>query len=249
MMLFMAAGDQVRDGESERSALGSDSLSAEAFATLAVELRDSDGVEETIQAVVEFALQALSCSHAGVALAGQGTVEVPATTDPMVEEIYRWQLAGGEGPLVEAMRDHRTVLVRDTATDTRWPDWSATVLSLGVRCVLDVPLTTTGEAVGVLGLYSVAPDAFDQDDEAVAAILARHASVTVASARQEANLAQAIDARKMIGQAMGILMERYKIDGDHAFAILKRYSHDTNTKLHDAAKQVVSTRHLPDHRG
>jgi GAF domain-containing protein len=111
--------------------------------------------------------------------------------------------------------------------------------------VLDVPLATSGGTVGVLGLYSAAPDAFDDDDEAVAQILARHASVAVASARREESLGQAVDARKLVGQAMGILMERYNVDGDRAFAILKRYSQDTNTKLRDVAQQLIDTRKLP----
>jgi transcriptional regulator with GAF, ATPase, and Fis domain len=143
------------------------------------------------------------------------------------------------------MRDHSTLVIRDTATDGRWPDWSAKVLSLGVRCVLDVPLTTAAGTVGVLGLYSVVPDAFDADDEAVAHILARHASIAVATARKEESLAQAVDARKLVGQAMGILMERYAVDGDQAFAILRRYSQDTNTKLRDVAQQLIDTRLLP----
>jgi len=218
---------------------------ADMFARLAVELHGSAGVEETVQAVVEFALQALSCSYAGVALATRSGPEVPAVTDPVVGEIYRWQMADGAGPLTACMRDHTTLLVRDTASDDRWPDWSAKVLSLGVRSVLDVPLTTASGTVGVLGLYSAAPDAFDADDEAVAHILARHASVAVATARKEATLAQAVDARKLVGQAMGILMERYGVDGDRAFAILKRYSQDTNTKLRDVAQQLIDTRRLP----
>jgi AmiR/NasT family two-component response regulator len=97
----------------------------------------------------------------------------------------------------------------------------------------------------VLGLYSPAPDAFDVDDEAIAHILARHASVAVASARHEETMAQAVDARKLVGQAMGILMERFDVDGDRAFAILKRYSQDTNTKLRDVAQHLIDTRKLP----
>jgi GAF domain-containing protein len=218
---------------------------ADTFARLAVELHESEGLEETVQAVVGFALQALSCSHAGVALATRGRPEVPAVTDPVVGEIFHWQMAGGQGPLVESMREHTTLLVRDTATDRRWPDWSAKVLSLGVRSVLDVPLTTGVGTVGVLGLYSDTPDGFDADDDAIAHILARHASVAVATARQEASLAEAVDARKLVGQAMGILMERYDVDSDRAFAILRRYSQDTNTKLHDVAQRLINTRQLP----
>jgi AmiR/NasT family two-component response regulator len=58
-------------------------------------------------------------------------------------------------------------------------------------------------------------------------------------------MAQAVDARKLVGQAMGILMERFDVDDDRAFAILKRYSQDTNTKLRDVAQQLIDTRKLP----
>lgn len=218
---------------------------ADVFARLAVELHGSASIDETVQTVVDFALQALNCSYAGVALLTPGGPEVPAVTDPVVGEIYQWQMASRQGPLVESMREHSTLLVRDTATDERWPDWSAKVLSLGVRSVLDVPLTTASGTVGVLGLYSAVPDAFDADDEAVAHILSRHASVAVATARKEESLAQAVDARKLVGQAMGILMERYDVDGDRAFAILRRYSQDTNTKLRNVAQQLIDTRRLP----
>jgi AmiR/NasT family two-component response regulator len=99
----------------------------------------------------------------------------------------------------------------------------------------------------VLSLYSTKADAFTANDEAVAHILAQHASVAVASARQEATLAEAIDARKLIGQAMGMLMERYGVDEDRAFAILRRYSQDHNIKLRDVAQQLVHTRELPSY--
>ncbi|MGW1341427.1 GAF and ANTAR domain-containing protein [Kribbella sp. NPDC002412] len=223
--------------------------SADAFARLAIELHDAPGVEETVDAVVQFALQALSCTYAGIALYARGSrPEIAAVTDPVVADVYDLQLSTETGPLVTALRDRSTILIRDTLTDNRWPEWAAKVGALGVRSVLDVPLTTgdsTRSTVGVLGLYSPIPDAFSQDDEAIAHILARHASVAVASARHEETMAQAVDARKLVGQAMGILMERFDVDGDRAFAILKRYSQDTNTKLRDVAQQLIDTRKLP----
>jgi GAF domain-containing protein len=173
---------------------------------------------------------------------------VPAVTDPVVAEIYQFQMRGEDGPLFATMRNRATVLVRDTTTDTRWPDWATKVTALGVRSVLDVPLAlgdASSPTVGVLGLYSPQADAFDTDDEAIAHILARHATVALATARHERTMSAAVDARKLVGQAMGILMERYAVDGDRAFAILKRYSQDTNTKLRDVAQQLIDTRRLP----
>ncbi|WP_329006186.1 GAF and ANTAR domain-containing protein [Kribbella sp. NBC_00709] len=222
---------------------------ATAFAHLALELHDAPGVGETVDAVAQFALQALNCTYAGVALSTRGSRwEIAAVTDPVVADVFELQISHQSGPLVTAMQERRPVLIRDTTTDDRWPEWAAKVATLGVRSVLDVPLATghvRSPMVGVLGLYSPAPDAFADDDEAVAHILARHASVALASARHEASMAQAIDARKLVGQAMGILMERFDIDGDQAFAVLKRYSQDTNTKLRDVAQQLIDTRKLP----
>jgi GAF domain-containing protein len=225
------------------------SASADTFARLAIELHDATGVEETVDAVVQFALQALSCTYAGIALYTRGSrPEVAAVTDPVVADVYDLQLSSDNGPLVTALRERTTVLIRDTSTDDRWPAWAEKVAALGVRSVLDVPLATGAEprrTVGVLGLYSPVPDAFSEDDEAIAHILARHASVALASARHEETMAQAVDARKLVGQAMGILMERFDVDGDRAFAILKRYSQDNNTKLRDVAQHLIDTRKLP----
>ncbi|MDX6283598.1 MAG: hypothetical protein QOH03_4669 [Kribbellaceae bacterium] len=221
-------------------------LAADTFARLAVELHDNAGVEETVQAVVDFALQALSCTHAGVALATKGRrLEIPAVTDPLVAEIYHGQMDRGDGPLTECLRSRRTLLVIDTLHEARWPEWSSEVQSLGVRSVLDVPLSTGAGVVGVLCLYSGLPNAFTHDDEAIAHILARHASVAVANARHDESMLQAVDARKLVGQAMGILMERFDLDGDRAFEVLRRYSQDNNQKLRDVAQYLIETRKLP----
>lgn len=65
-------------------------------------------------------------------------------------------------------------------------------------------------------------DGFAEEDRDVAHIFAKHAAVALSRARDTANLWKAIDARQRIGQAQGILMERFSIDADHAFAVLRR---------------------------
>src|SRR5262245_65142466 len=98
------------------------SNSAGLFAELAVDLRDSGGVTETVEMVVQFALNALDCSHAGVVFAvGGGRAEVAAVTDSTLVDVYLAQVDAGEGPLVTTLTSLQTVLVRDTGTDTRWP--------------------------------------------------------------------------------------------------------------------------------
>lgn len=220
---------------------------ADTFARLAIELHDSEGVGETVETVVQFALQALSCRYAGLVLIERGhKPSIAAATAPVVTELYQLQLDAGHGPLLAALESRKPVSVTDIANDDQWPaGWRALAASIGVRSVLHLPLMPTDHPVGVLSFFSEQPDGFDPDDLAVGHILARHASIAVANARSEESLAQAVDARKLVGQAMGILMERFDLDGDRAFEVLRRYSQDSNTKLRDVAQQLIDTRKLP----
>jgi GAF domain-containing protein len=221
---------------------------ADVFARLAVELHRESGVEETIDAVLQFALLAVGCTHAGVVLARRaGRLEPAASTAPVVGQIDQLQLDYGEGPALTSVADRNDVglLVKDLALDERWPVWGPEAAALGLRSALALRLHTGGPTLGVLELFHPVPDAFGADEDAVAHILARHASVAVATARQEASLWQAVDARKLIGQAQGILMERFDLDADQAFAVLRRYSQDYNVKLRDVADGLISTRNLP----
>jgi GAF domain-containing protein len=224
---------------------GPEPMLATVFAQLAVELHDAEGVDETVDAVVQFALQAEACTYAGVMLTSQTGWEVGAVTDPLVARIYQEQIDAGDGPLISALTNGSTVYVADVAAETRWPAWSAQLTSYRVGSVLHVPMLAADRLIGVLSLYNGHPDAFSADDEAIAHILARHASVAVAAARDGETLTAAVDARKLVGQAMGILMERFDLDESRAFEILKRYSQDTNTKLRDVAQHLIDTRKLP----
>jgi GAF domain-containing protein len=220
---------------------------AEAFARLATELHGRTGVEQTVEGVLQFALHAVDCTHAGVVLARHGCLSgTAAVTDPVVEQVDQLQLEHGEGPAVTAVTGGADcVYVADTRVDQRWPAWSPKAAALGLRSVLALRLHASGITLGVLELFHTEPAGFDTDDDAVAHILARHASIAVAVAREQASLRRAVDARKLVGQAQGILMERFSVDADRAFAILRRYSQDNNFKLRDVAQRLIDTRELP----
>ena len=227
-----------------------DQAYTEEFAHLALELHEQPGVPETIEVVLDFALRAVAADAASVLLLPRGrnsTIEVAGATSDLATIADRLQLECAEGPCLAITPEADSAVVQDTLTDLRWPTWSRRVAhELGVRSVLSVRLHTTSKTIGALNLYDAQPDRFDRDDDAVAHVLARHASVALARSRQEASLWEAIDARKLIGQAQGILMERFGLDDEQAFAVLRRYSQDNNIKLRVVAERLISTRQLPD---
>ncbi|MCW2755974.1 MAG: hypothetical protein JWQ32_3385 [Marmoricola sp.] len=217
------------------------------FAELAASLHDQPTIEHTIEKLLSFAVNATSAEHAGVILVhGSKTIETAAATDPLVAELDKIQMEIGEGPHLAVLSDPPVVVVNDICREQRWPTWAATVAEAGVRSLVGVRLHTPGTTVGTMNLYAEQPQAFDADDIAVAQILARHAAVALASALNAKNLWQAVDARKRIGQAQGILMERFDLNDSQAFAVLLRYSQDNNIKLRVVAETLIETRELPD---
>lgn len=219
---------------------------AHTFAGLAHHLHDQTNLEQTLDTLVESAPALVGCDYAGVLVVGKGTqLDAVSASDEVAEKADQLQIDWHEGPAVAAVSEARTTLVADTAADVRWPRWAAGMRDLQLGSVLSVRLWTSQSTLGALNLYAWSSDWFDPDALAVAEILGRHASIALATARHEHSLWQAIDARKLIGQAQGILMERFALDDERAFEVLRRYSQDTNTKLNEVARALVRSRKLP----
>ena len=60
-----------------------------------------------------------------------------------------------------------------------------------------------------------------------------------------ANLERGLVTRTLIGQAQGILIERYKMTAEAAFEMLVTASSTTNRKLRDIASDLVTTGEVP----
>ena len=219
------------------------------MARLATEIAEADGELRTIEQVISAAVQVLEVEHGGVTIfedRGRGLSSVGASGSE-VEKADALQHELREGPCVDAAVESRVVWSTDLADDERWPQWGPRAVELGLRSILSIELHSQQRRIGALNLYGHRPREFDPDDRDLASLLGRQASASLLHLRTEQGLQEALSSRTVIGQAEGILMERFGLDGEHAFEVLRRYSQDVNVKLRDVAAQVVDSRQLPQH--
>jgi len=175
-----------------------------------------------------------------------GRIETLASTEQFAFLADQLQYELGEGPCLDAVHQERVVHCPDLAEERRWSRWGPRAAQdLGVGSMLCLQLFTQQDVVGALNLYSQQPHGFTPEDRDDALALAAHVAVAVAGARKITQLHTALDSRTVIGQAVGIIMERYGLDADRAFGVLGRLSSHSNVKLREVAVEVVSTRHLP----
>lgn len=142
------------------------------------------------------------------------------------------------------MYDQETVRVDDLATDPRWPELARRATELGVGSALSFQSFVEADDLGALNLLARRPGAFTDESERIGLLYASHIAVAVAAAQKSSHLVAALGRRDVIGQAKGVLMERYKITAEQAFGLSAKASQESNLKFHEVAERLTHSGEL-----
>ena len=200
-----------------------------------------------LQLAVEMATDLIeACDLAGVCIAGHDGIETRASTQPVVAELDHLQQELGDGPCLDELRSTDVIVIDDLAGDAPWPQWAPRTVELsGVRAYMGFRLFIDRTHLGALNLYSRTPGGFTQDDRLDGLVIAAHAAVGLNASVSRDQLHTALNSRQLIGEATGILRERYELTSVQAFSVLKRISSHNNMKLFAVAQHILETDELP----
>jgi len=217
----------------------------QAMARLADTLRRPTELDETLAALTVAARDTIpGVDYASVSIVHpDGRLETKAPTDPLIAKCDLLQSELQEGPCYEAATEDGVFVSENLAEDPRWPSYGPKAAELGIGAQMGLDLHAPGETGAggdraALNLYARRTWLF-VDAYETAEMFASHASLVLGFARSVDHLGQALATRKTIGQALGIVMERYTIDEDRAFEFLVRVSKDSNVKLRLIAQDIV----------
>jgi GAF domain-containing protein len=219
-----------------------DPLITDALTRAAKEIHAASGMQETLDAIVQAARNSLpGIDHVGLSVGhSDGRLETLAASDDVVLAFDKLQYSVGEGPCVFAMEAETVVHVDNARHEQRWPEFIPRAVESGLRSMLGVRLHVDEVEMAALNMYSTTNDTLHPDLEDFAELFASYAALALGRARREDQLTSALASRRLIGQATGIIMERYSVDETGSFRYLTRISNDTNVKLRDLAAQIVS---------
>ena len=218
---------------------------AETFAEISRVLLGEPDVQATLDKMCQLLVGTVDgCDHAVVTIVRNDELESPASSDEVGPAVDAIQLEVEEGPCVDAIREHQTMVTDDLSSETRWPRFSSrAAATTGVRSMLSFRMFVAGDTLGSLNLYSKQAAAFSEESIAVGTIFAAHASIALRAAQSKEDLArlrEAIEARELIAQAKGILMGRRGISSQAAVSILDRGAERLRIELRELARRVVA---------
>jgi hypothetical protein len=190
----------------------------------------------------------------GAAAVGLGAVEpasgavLPAgASDDRVDELRTIERTLGVGPEGEAARSGQ-VLSTDLGAERRWPVYARRARDQGWRSLRGARSGSGGGPVAVVLLLSPSPGGVAEGPAIAAAeVLAEGLALQMAharAAREADELRRGLETRAVIGEAVGILMERLRLRPDAAFGLLRDASQRRNVKLREVATHLVETGEL-----
>ncbi|SER26146.1 GAF and ANTAR domain-containing protein [Microlunatus flavus] len=217
------------------------------FSEIARLLQAEDDTDTMLDELVASAVRMIPGAQDGSISVVTGRTEVTSEhpTSDFPARMDEIQTEERQGPCLDAAYEHETVRVPDMTREERWPRFARRAAEAGTGSMLSFQLYVEHDDLGALNLYSREPNAFDDESEQVGLLFASHAAVAFADARKLDQLSRAAGSRDLIGQAKGILMERYGLDEQQAFRVLTRVSQNSHRKLHDVAQELATTRRLP----
>ncbi len=212
-------------------------------------MSEADGLTQTLESVVAGATSIIEpADHAAVSMVHRHRrIDTRAATDDIARRGDQMQYDAGEGPCLQAIRDHETVTSRDLLDEARWPHWSRQAAEgLGVRSMLCVQLFVSHDTLGALSLYADRPDAYSVDDRAAGLAFAAHVALALASEHGSGSRDSSLAGAAVIGQAQGVLMQRYELTPSGAFLVLAKASQREDSTVRLVAEALVES--APDRR-
>ena len=200
-----------------------------------------DAVQQIVTAAVETVDPA---AGGGISRTDEGTVRSAYATSDDVHALDQLQSALHQGPCITAADrppPSGVVLARDLAgpDQERWPEFAPRASALGYRSLLSLQLSSVPGRHSALNLYGREPDAFDEEAQTTASLFSFQAGILLHGVTDAENLRRALATRDVIGQAKGVLTERFRLGDDDAFQMLVEASQTTNTKLVDVARWLL----------
>ncbi|MEU1315172.1 GAF and ANTAR domain-containing protein [Streptomyces tibetensis] len=230
-------------------------MSSETSDTLDQAMVRSSGLDTLLRDLTDRAVQDVPGADAcSITVRRDGRLLTLAGSDGMPSGLDLRQYENGSGPCVDAAETNEEQYAPDLAEESRWPAYTEYALSVGVRCVLAVPVVVESEKGAALNFYGVRAGALDPGRDAARAFAARAGDAIDVALRIErrhqsaADVRTALLSRSVIDQAIGILMARERVDARSALERLRRASQDRNVKLRDLCGQLVARVSAPDSR-
>ena len=205
-------------------------------------------VIDFLHVLTDRSAQLLDVAAVGLLLADpRGELRVVAASSEAARVLELFQLQNDEGPCLDCFRAGQPVSATDLSAEARrWPRFVVAAQEAGFSAVQALPMRLRQQTLGALNLFRASPGPFDPAAVRIGQAMADVATISLLHERNmretdtlNEQLQTALNSRVIIEQAKGKLAERFGLDMNQAFGLLRDQSRNRNLRLSDLAQAFI----------
>lgn len=200
-------------------------------------------LQEILQLIVSMTAEMMGSKICSLMLLDEKRRELKIEATQSLSEAYRSKppvkVAGSVSGL--AIKERRPVIVLDVTKEPQYayPDIAA---KENLRSLLIVPMMIKETPIGVINCYTSDLHRFTEEERQLLQAVANQAAVAIQHTRtlEQAVAAQeALETRKLVERAKGILMRQQGLPEEAAFRLIQRQAMDRRKSMKEVAEAVI----------
>ncbi len=200
-------------------------------------------LEEILHLLVTMTAEMMGSAICSIMLLDPEREELRIAATQSLSEVYRSKpnLKLGQSISGRALKERRPIAVLDVTKDPgyTYPDLAR---KEGLCSLLSVPMLVKDKPIGVINSYTAHEHSFTAEERKVLQAVANQAAIAIENTslmEKSFEMQEALEVRKTVERAKGLLMRSKHISEEVAFRLMQRQSMDTRRSMRDIAEALL----------
>jgi GAF domain-containing protein len=225
----------------------------EALAGLARTITEENYLDRILQAISAMVAETFESPVCSIMLIDEDRRElvISAAQCSSPDYLHKMPLKIEDSLIGRVVREGRAIMVPNVVEEKqyRYPELAR---KTGLASLLSVPLVTREKVIGTINIYTREIRQFSDEETGFVRVVAGQAAIAIENARlmsETLEMKRALEARKLIERAKGILQQKYGLTEEEAYLRLRNESRRLRRPMRDLAEAVILADDLEKKKG
>lgn len=200
-------------------------------------------LEEILQLIVTMTAEMMGSKICSLMLLDEDKQELIIRATQSLSEEYRRKpnIKVGESISGQAIMEKKPIAVLDVSRQNEYM-YPNLAKKEGLCSLLSVPMMAKGRTIGVINCYTSEEHIFTEEEIGILQAIAGQAAIAIENTRlmeDFVKMKEALETRKLVERAKGILMKELGISEDRAYNMIHKKSMDTCKPMRSIAESII----------
>jgi GAF domain-containing protein len=205
-------------------------------------------IEEILHLIATMTAEMMGSKICSIMLLDEEKQELEIAATQSLSEAFRKKpnLKVGQSIIGRAVKEKRPIAVLDVLSEKEFM-YPEIAKMEGLCSLLSVPMMVRDRVIGVVNSYTSHPHRFNEEEIKVLQSVANQAAVAFENTmllQRSVEMEGALESRKLVERAKGILMKEQKILEDEAFRLIQKQSMNARKTMKEVAEAILLTHEI-----